>query len=149
MLLIMCHCGANRYAIDSRHVGEVLPRVNLQRLSGSPPWLAGLLICRGNALPVMDLSQLTESRPCPDRLSSRIVVLRLQLEGVPQHLGVLVEGASLCETDDQSDKDGRQPARAAWGALRIDDLGAFQLLDIPRLLSEDRQAILFPADKDL
>ena len=41
MLLIMCHAGANRYAIDSRHVSEVLPRVDLHpsgriRLPGSP-----------------------------------------------------------------------------------------------------------------
>jgi len=46
MLLIMCHAGANRYAFESRHVLEVLPQVNLHRLTGSPPWIAGLLIFR-------------------------------------------------------------------------------------------------------
>ena len=39
MLLIMCHAGANRYAIRFAACREVLPRVNLHRLAGSPSGL--------------------------------------------------------------------------------------------------------------
>ena len=112
MLLIMCHAGANRYAIDSRHVSEVLPRVNLQRLTGSPPWLAGLLIYRGTATPVMDLAQLTEGLPCPNRLSSRIVVLQTELEGISRRFGVLAEQVGLREVARCDRRSRRRDRRA-------------------------------------
>lgn len=145
MLLIMCHCRANRCAIDSRHVNEVLPRVNLHRLSGSPPWLAGMLICRGIATPVMDLSQLVEGTPCPNRLSSRIVVLRIELGGSFRQFGILAESVDLREVHDEPEGAGRQSdGPAALGTLRLDQEGVFQLVDMPRLVSADRQALLFP-----
>jgi len=144
MLLIMCHAGANRYAIDSRHVNEVLPRANLSRLSGSPAWLAGMLLRRGSATPVVDLSQLTEGRPCPGRLSSRIVILQMELGGRYRQFGVLVERVGLREIQEGPRGSGREvDAPAALGTLHLDEQGLFQLIDIPRLVSGDRQAILF------
>jgi chemotaxis-related protein WspB len=146
MLLIMCHCGANRYAIDSRHVSEVLPRVHLHRFSGSPPWIAGMLICRGSATPVLDLGQLTEGTPCPDRLSSRIVVVQMELEGGFRQFGVLAESVGLREMHDEPGPSGGEATgQAALGTLHLDEQGVFQLVEIPRLVSEDRQAILFTA----
>ncbi len=143
MLLIMCHAGANRYAIASRHVSEVLPRVNLHRLTGSPPWLAGLLIYRGAATPVVDLIQLTEGRPCPNRLSSRIAVVQTEAEGLPRRLGVLAEHVGLREVAgvpaDETAGEGN------LGRILLDEQGVFQLIDIPRLVSRDRQAVLHSA----
>jgi chemotaxis-related protein WspB len=145
MLLIMCNAGENRYAIDSRHVSEVLPQVNLHRLTGSPPWLAGMLIYRGAATPVVDLTQLTEGMPCPNRLSSRIVVLQTELRGIPRRFGVLAERVGLREMLADRGEPGRETAGpAALGKLGLDDQGIFQLVDIALLLPEDRQAILFP-----
>lgn len=151
MLLIMCHCGTNRYAIPSRHVSEVLPRVHLDRLSGSPPWFAGMLICRGGATPVMDLSQLIENRPCANRLSSRIVVVQAELRGSVRQLGILVENVGVREVHRQHDASGGEvDGPAAVGTLHLDEQGVFQLVDISRLVSEDRQAFLFPArEKEL
>jgi chemotaxis-related protein WspB len=146
MLLIMCHAGANRYAIDSRHVGEVLPRANLHRLTGSPPWLAGLLIYRGAATPVVDLTQLTEGRPCPNRLSSRIIVLRTELEGLPRRLGVLAERVGLREVSEAHAEVGDETAgETCLGKVLLDEQGVFQLIDIERLVSQDRQVFLFSA----
>jgi len=150
MLLIMCHCRANRYAIDSRHVKEVLPRANLHVLAGSPSWLAGMLICRGSATPVMDLSQLTEGRPCPNLLSSRIVVLQMELAGSFRQLGVLAERVGLCEVHEAPGASGGESDRpASLGTLCLDEQGVFQLVAISRLVSADRKALLFPpAEKD-
>jgi chemotaxis-related protein WspB len=146
MLLIMCHCCANRYAIDSRHVSEVLPRANLHRLADSPPWLAGMLIYRGRTIPVVDLTQLTEGMPCPRRLSSRIVVLQTELGGSPRRFGILAERVGLREIRQQpGESGGEADETAAEGRLRLDEEGVYQLLDIPRLVSEDRRAVLFPA----
>jgi chemotaxis signal transduction protein len=146
MLLIMCHCRANRYAIDSRHVKEVLPRANLHALTGSPSWLAGMLICHGSATPVMDLSQLTEGEPCPNRLSSRIVVLQTELGGSIRQLGVLAERVGLREIREAPGEcGGETDGPAALGTLCLDEQGVFQFVAIPRLVPENRRAILFSA----
>jgi chemotaxis-related protein WspB len=145
MLLIMCHAGANRYAFESRHVLEVLPRVNLHRLTGSPPWLAGLLIFRGAALPVIDLTQLTESMTCPNRLNSRIAIMQIVLKGVPQRFGVLAEQMGLQEFNADPKQSGAETGgQTALGKIHLDEQGVFQIVDPLNLVSEDRQALLFP-----
>ena len=146
MLLVMCHAGSNRYAIDSRYTSEVLPRVNLHRLAGSPPWFAGLLIYRGTTTPVMDLTQLTEGVPCPNRLSSRIVVLQAELRGIFRRFGVLAEHVGLREMRaDPGESGGETGGPAALGKQCLDEQGVYELVDVSRLVSGDRQAILFPA----
>lgn len=145
MLLITCNAGGNRYAIDSRHVSEVLPQVNLHRLAGSPAWLAGMLIHRGAATPVVDLCQLAAGAPCPNRLSSRIVVLESQLGGTWRRFGLLAEQVGVRELRGAPEEFGGETAEAAtFGRLALDEQGVFQLVEIPLLVSEERQAILFP-----
>jgi chemotaxis-related protein WspB len=145
MLLIQCHCGENRYAIDSRHVSAVLPRANLHRLAGTPPWLAGVLVYRGKAIPVMDLTQLTEGVPCAGRLSSRIILLETKLRENVRQFGVMAERVGLHEIGTQpGEPAGGAGEPAAFGSLHLDAHGVFQLVDVQRLISEDRQPVLFP-----
>lgn len=146
MLLIICHAGANRYAFESRHVIEVLPNVILHRLAGSPPWLAGLMIFRGAAIPVIDLPQLTQSVPCPNRLSSRIAILQFEINEVIQRFGVLAEQMGLCEFNaDPKKACAEMGGQTALGKLSLDEQGVFQIIDPANLVSGDRQPVLFPA----
>ena len=146
MLLLMCQVGSNRYAIDSCNVREVLPRVNLHRLSGDAPWLAGLLIHRGAAIPVLDLTQLTERTACPNRLSCRILIVEADRAGTPRIVGLLVEQVGLSETQfAPKDEAGEAAGSTALGRLCLDDQGIFQLIDMSLLIPESRQAVLFPA----
>jgi chemotaxis-related protein WspB len=145
MLLIMCHAGANRFAFESRDVIEMLPRVNLHRLPDSPPWLAGLMIFRGAPVPVIDLTQLTQSAPCPNRLSSRIAVLQMVLKQSPQRIGVLAEQMGINEFNaDQKHSGPEAGGQTALGKLCLDEQGVFQIIDPTSLVREDRIAILFP-----
>ncbi|MGA2059092.1 MAG: chemotaxis protein CheW [Thermoguttaceae bacterium] len=145
MLLIMCHAGANRFAFESRDVLEVLPRVNLHRLPDSPPWLAGLMIFRGAPIPVIDLTQLMQSAPCPNRLSSRIAVVEIALKLSLQRFGVLAEQMGLNEFNaDQKHSGAETGGRTAMGKLCLDEQGVFQIIDPTSLVREDRLAILFP-----
>jgi chemotaxis-related protein WspB len=149
MLLIMCHCGENRYAIDSRHVREVLPRANLHRPGGSPPWLAGVLVHRGETTPIMDLAQLTDGKCCPALLSNRIVILQVELRGSVRQLGILAEQVGLREVERQpAGLPGEAGEPTALGGLRLDEQGIFQHIEISRLVSEERQAVLFPFEKE-
>lgn len=144
MLLLMFRAGGNRYAIDSRHVSEVLPQVTLHHLAGAPDWLAGVLIYRGTSLRVVDLVRLIEGPSCPNRLSSRILVLRVELAGAVRQFGLLAEQVGLYETcadGTQSDESDAKPT--VWGTLHFDSQGVFQRMDIAGLLSEERQLALF------
>jgi chemotaxis-related protein WspB len=109
-----------------------------------------MLIHRGQAVPVMDLAQVTEGRPCANRLSSRIVGVRAEVEGGLRQFGVLAERVGLCESQQQPASPGDEAAGpGALGELRLDEQGVFQLVEISRLVTKDRQAFLFPiAEKE-
>jgi chemotaxis-related protein WspB len=145
MLLITCRANLNRYAIDSRHVSEVLPQVSLHPLAHSVSWVAGLLVHRGSAIPVVDLVQLAADRPCANRLSSRIVILQAELQGIVRRVGILAEQVGVRECSDTTElSDHRATGSTALGTIFLDEQGVFELLDVSRLLSEERQAFLFP-----
>jgi chemotaxis-related protein WspB len=141
MLLILCHAGANRYAVEAQLVKEVLPGVGLKRVSQSPRWSSGLLIHRGAAIPVMDLVQLTQGKPCPNRLSSRIVVLEVEINGSPRKVGILAERVGLRESSAGISETGEGlDAKSGLGRLLLDDEGVLELLDVARLVGDDWQA---------
>jgi chemotaxis-related protein WspB len=144
MLLITCQAGSNRYAFHSRDVVEVLPRVNLHSLPDSPPWLAGLLVYRGAAIPVIDFARLTESTPCPNRLSSRIAVLQTAHEGVVRRFGILAEQMGL---NDYSAAENQLVAdegvQVGLGKLCKDQEGMFQMIDPASLIAQGRLSPLF------
>ncbi len=75
MLLLTFTAGANRYAVDVARVVELVPRVALRPVPHAPAFLAGLLGYRGAVVPVVDLGVLLEAPPCPDRLSTRIILV--------------------------------------------------------------------------
>ena len=77
MLVLTFQVGAARLALDLRQVHEVVPRVQLERVAGSPAWLAGMFIYRGRVVPVIDLHRLLGAGECPAHLSSRIVLVPL------------------------------------------------------------------------
>jgi chemotaxis-related protein WspB len=145
MMLIMCFAGTNRYAFQTRDVLEVLPHVNLHRLADSPDWLAGLLIFRSVAIPVIDLAQLTQSGLCPNRLSSRIAVIQITLQGITHKFGVLAEQMDLHEFNAGDTKLGAESGeKTTLGKLHLDEQGVFQIINPASLVSEERLSILFP-----
>jgi chemotaxis-related protein WspB len=147
MMLIMCHCGEQRFAVDSRHVSEVLPRVHLHALGGAPPWFAGVLIRRGTATPVIDLAQLANAKDCPRSLSNRIAILETDLRGSRRRFGILAERVELREVRGEPEQCfAKADGPAQFGELRLDEEGVLQILDIRRLVSEERQALLFSSE---
>jgi chemotaxis-related protein WspB len=137
MLLILCHVGGSRYAVESRQVKEVLPRVALHRVSQGPSWLAGLLIYRGAAIPVVDLGLRTQGVPSASRLSSRIVILQFDSGETSRTVGILVERVEIRDTQaltaESSETLGPQ---SGIGRLLLDEEGALEFLDVPGLLGD-------------
>jgi chemotaxis-related protein WspB len=76
MLLLTFTAGGERYALDVAGIIELVPRVELRAIPHAPDFLAGLLGYRGEVVPVIDLGLLLGSSPCPDRLSTRIILVK-------------------------------------------------------------------------
>jgi chemotaxis signal transduction protein len=82
MLLLTFKVGPESVGLDIRRVREVIPWVALQPLNGQPAWLAGSFVYHGRIVPVIDLFRLTGRGDCPIHLSSRIILLPLEGDGL-------------------------------------------------------------------
>ena len=75
MLALAFHVGKDRFALRCADVVEVVPRVELRAIPHAPPYIPGMFTYRGVVVPVLDLSLLMWSRPCDDKMSSRVVLV--------------------------------------------------------------------------
>ena len=78
MLILTFTAGGSRYAVDVAQVVELVPRVELRLIPHAPGFLAGFLGYRGQVVPVIDLGLLLGTAPCPDRLSTRIILVKTE-----------------------------------------------------------------------
>lgn len=77
MLFLIFNVAEKRYAIHVEQIIEVLPNLISGKLdSGEPKYFAGIIDYHGMYLPVVDLCQLLNDRPCPNMLSSRIILIK-------------------------------------------------------------------------
>lgn len=77
MLLLTFAVGDEPYGMDVADVIEVVPRVGLRAVPHAPGFVAGLLSYRGKVVPVVDLGLLLGSSPSADRLSTRIILVKM------------------------------------------------------------------------
>ncbi len=78
MLILTFTAAGNRYGVDVAQVVELVPRVELRLIPHAPGFLAGFLGYRGQVVPVIDLGLLLGTSPCPDRLSTRIILVKAE-----------------------------------------------------------------------
>ena len=96
MLMVLFQLGAERYAVDSHCVVEIVPMVDFKPVPHAPDYVAGLFNYRETVVPVIDLCHLTQKRPCLKHLSSRIILVDYgRLTGMAENekriLGLLAE----------------------------------------------------------
>ena len=150
MLVLTFQVGAEPVGLDIRRVREVIPRVRLQPLTGSPAWLAGVFVYRGRVIPVVDLHRLAGHGECPLHLSSRIILLPIDGDSSHAHLMGLLAGqvADLREvTVRPVCFDGSTTTETVdLGPLIADGRGVLRLLNPDRLLPKaDRKLVLAAA----
>ena len=151
MLTLLFTLGDQRYGIPSSSLLEIIPVVGLRTIPHVPAHVAGLLNYRGVVVPVIDLCQLTEARPCRKLLSTRIIVSKYRRGDLEHSLGLMAE--RVTETMRLSEEDLNDPG------LRLDEapfLGKvsvssaesnLQLIEIDQLLPVDLQNRLFAGDE--
>ena len=152
MLVLTFQIGSQRLAIDIHRVREVVPRVQLQRVAGSPAWLAGLFVYRGRVVPVLDMHRLLDAGECPPHLSSRIILVpmtsgahaALAKEDEPL-LGLLAaQAADIREVQPRSQPlpGLNAPGQPDLGLTLVDSTGILHLIDLDRLLPAPVQQML-------
>jgi chemotaxis-related protein WspB len=150
MLVLMFQIGRDRLALDIRRVAEVVPRVRLERPAGSPPWVAGVFVYRGQIVPVIDLHQLVGAGECPPHLSSRIILA--PYPGAGERLIGLLAAQVADIRDIAPPSHGAaaltEPGRPDLGVVVADGGGVLHLLDLDRLLpaSAHQQLALVPRE---
>lgn len=140
MLFITFELGADRYALEARRVIEVLPFVDLERLSEAPAGVAGFFRYRGRAVPAVDLCQLLQGRPARPHFSTRLLVLRYRsAAGAEQLVGLIAERATGLlrrEAGDFVRPDGTLPDGASRRPVALDGERMVQWLDADLILPE-------------
>jgi len=136
LLVLTFRVGPEPLALDIRRVREVVPRVRLQPVSGGPAWLAGVFVCRGTVVPVIDLHQLAGGGACPPHLSSRIILVPRgdELIGL---LATQVADVRDVNTDAEPLSSPALSGSANFGPLVADGTEILRLLDPDRLLPEE------------
>ena len=104
MLILTFTAGGNRYGVDVAQVVELVPRVELRQIPRAPGFLAGFLGYRGQVVPVIDLGLLLGAGPCPDRLSTRIILVKAEPgdhnQSEDDRVGPVEEPGSLTVNED-------------------------------------------------
>lgn len=147
MLFLLFDVAGSTYALPARRVVEVVPRVDLRPLAGMPRQIAGVMLHGGDLVPVVDLGLILGQGTCPSRLSTRIILVDVELpSGARGRMGLTAENVDRLHEHAAGDRrespgaHGSSPLQP--GVLRWDDVLA-QEVDVDRLLAEDLRNDLF------
>ncbi len=92
MLALLFCIGDVTYIIKGDKIREIAPMVALKKVPQSPVFFAGYFNYRGTIVPVIDLCQLIQGRPCQLRLSTRIILIDYSGKNTTSHiLGLIAE----------------------------------------------------------
>lgn len=140
VLLLLFSAGGPLYAMESRDVVEVIPRVSLRPVVNLPSHVAGVFNYRGVVVPVIDLCVLIQNRPSGQNLSSRIIMVRSGLAGGPDHcIGLLAEGVTDTISRPLSafhDTGLAAVNKPYLGGMTLDERGMVQILHLGILLEQ-------------
>ena len=90
MMHLLFQMGEEAYAIPVARIERVLPLVALRRIPRTPDWVAGVMIYRGQPVPVVDVCRRALGRGARALLDTRIVLVGYP-EGGTRRLGLILE----------------------------------------------------------
>jgi purine-binding chemotaxis protein CheW len=76
------------FAIEAKHVREILDLVTITEVPNSDPFVNGLINVRGKVVPLADLRIKFVMEQRPPTVDTRIVVLEIEFEGEPVTVGI-------------------------------------------------------------
>lgn len=146
MLILLFYTGNDLYAIESSHVVEVIPRVDLRKVHHVPDYVAGLFNYRGMISPVIDLCYLIQGTPSRSHLSTRIIVVkRSQPNLTAQYLGLMAERVTetLNISSDEIQRSSLRAEAAPYlSGIIVDEKRMIQCVQLEQLFSDERHTYL-------
>jgi chemotaxis-related protein WspB len=146
MLAVLFNLGANRFAIASRTVVEILPLVALTPIPQCPEFVAGQFDFRGTVVPVIDLRQLVQSKPCAPLLGTRILLVNYTSGNDTHLLGLMAENVTEVRQLDESEAIAppvHTEGTRYMGPILAGDREMIQFVKMEELLTQEAQDILF------
>jgi len=149
MLYLGFQIGREQYALPSSDIVEVLPQLDLRSVPKAPAFIAGLLNYHETLVPVVDLCQLFGEGPCKQLNSTRIILARyLPSPGESAIIGMIAEHATttlhIDETELQASVLDVADAPYLGRSYTLQGKG-IQLVKVEKLLTDEVQALLYPA----
>jgi purine-binding chemotaxis protein CheW len=139
--------GGELFAINVFKAREVLDLTRITRVPTAPGYLRGVVNVRGNAIPVVDLRHKFGLPETPDSLTTRIIVMDLQVDGGSIVVGGLADAVHEVlelephEINDPPSLGMRWRTDLILGLGRRDD-SFIIILDIERVFSGEELASL-------
>lgn len=122
---LLCRAGAHQCALPLTQVIEVMRLLPAEPLADAPPFLKGIAVIRGAAVPLIDLARLFGQGKAP---STRIVTVRVG----ERVLGLLVAEVSGIKRDEETGEHGFVPLLKMAAQESVETVGAL-----------DSEALLF------
>ncbi|HNQ74377.1 MAG TPA: chemotaxis protein CheW [Verrucomicrobiota bacterium] len=142
MLFVLFQLGNERFALEARRVVELVPLLELKKIPHAPPGLAGVFVYRGQPVAAVDLCALILGRPAAEHFSTRILIINQPGGTSPdRRLGLIVERATETfqgRPEDLVEAQIPVAGKPFVGHLLKDAEGVIQLLDLDRLLQQER-----------
>lgn len=146
MLLLLFETSDGRYALDSKHIVEVIPLLKTKKIPAAPAFVTGMINYHGVPVPVFDFCAIEGDEASRKFYSTRIILVNYPLDGENKLVGVIAERAT------DIIKVGESDIRSSGILLEknlisgTDDSGQeeiVQLFDIKRMIPEDVVRELF------
>ena len=160
MLMLLFYVNNDRYALETKRVVEVVPKVALKTLHHGPDLIAGLFNYRNRLVPVIDLCRLIQGTPCRPLFSSRIILVNYQIHNddsptgssfgsqPKSHiLGLMAERVTdtFRKQETQHFVPGMKVDTAPYlGEMITDGQGMIQCLQLDYILPERERIFLLP-----
>lgn len=148
MQVLIFHIGVDRYALRTAQIACVLPLLDVKKIPGAPPYVAGLMHYRGTAIPVLDLSRLGGGAASKARFETRIIMVDYPArDGSVRALGLIAEqvtGTQMVDPTQVVTTGINNPAAACLGEVVGCAEGLLQLVTVELLLSAEARDLLFP-----
>jgi len=140
MLLLLLETGDGRYALDSKHIVEVIPLVKAKRIPAAPAFVRGMINYHGLPVPVFDFCSIESGVSSRQFYSTRIILVHYPLDGEKKLVGLIAERVTdvIKCTGDEVRSSGILLEKSSLSGM--DDSGQeeiVQLFDVQRMIPED------------
>jgi chemotaxis signal transduction protein len=86
--------GNQEFGIDILKIKEIIAMIPIRSLPQTPPFVKGVINLRGRVIPVLDLRLKFGMEETEFTERSCIIVLELEFDGTPAHIGIAVDNVS-------------------------------------------------------